>query len=99
MGHMSGLRRADGGGETIEEGEGGLLFCPSCELIETTVSSVDRARTNGIFDVERKEGKFVANWMEIWVIRLAMCRVDDCWITLISSVVCFAKPHRIASYR
>lgn len=71
MGHMSGLRRADGGGEAIEEGEGGrggLLFCPSCELIETTVSSVDRARTNGIFDVGGKEGKFVANWMEISVI-------------------------------
>lgn len=42
MEHMSGLRRADGGGETIGEGGGGrgaLLFCPSCKLIETMVSS------------------------------------------------------------
>lgn len=27
MGHMSGLRRADGGDEAIEEGEGGGVYC------------------------------------------------------------------------
>lgn len=57
MEHMSGLRRADGGGETIEDGGGGgegvLLFCPSCKLMVS--SRLIEQGMNGIFDVGRKE--------------------------------------------
>lgn len=43
MEHMSGLRRADGGGETIEEGGGGGFIVLSVLQVDG-ILEVDRAR-------------------------------------------------------
>lgn len=76
MEHMSGLRRADGGGETIGEGgegERGFIVLSVLQVDRNDgILEVDRARNeNGIFDVGRKESLLQIGW-KFSVIRLAI---------------------------
>lgn len=69
MEHMSGLRRADGGGETIGEGgEGERVYC-SVRLASWSKRWYPRGWSSKEWEWNIwcwKEGKFVANWMEIF---------------------------------
>lgn len=69
MEHMSGLRRADGGGETIGEGgEGERVYC-SVRLASWSKRWYPRGWSSKEWEWNIwcwEEGKFVANWMEIF---------------------------------